>query len=438
MTIQQNKISLPTIIAQLSSFLEDRLDETAPEALALPQIEDEHLLEALLKRAHCQVAEKLAFYLALLPHLSPGLYDEIIAQNLKKAGDFPQLGGTKGKDFRGFMPTGQTILYLLAGDDQQAQIQYRKLFTADHFFAERQILVLAAPEEGAPRMSGKVILNPDLVEQILTGQPPKPHFSMSFPAQLLKTKMEWNDLVLHQRTLSQIKALEAWVKHGDFLLQDWGMSKRVKPGYRALFHGPPGTGKTLTASLLGKQTGRDVYRVDLSMVVSKYIGETEKNLSRLFAKAENKDWILFFDEADALFGKRTGVKDAHDRFANQEVSYLLQRVESYNGLAILASNFKSNIDEAFLRRFQAVIHFSFPSVGERQKLWASSWPEQVTFDKDVSFDQLARSYEVTGSNIVNIAQKICLDLLAKQSHTINKKMLIEGIQWEMAKSGKIV
>ena len=131
------------------------------------------------------------------------------------------------------------------------------------------------------------------------------------------------------------------------------MRKRVKPGYRALFHGPPGTGKTLTATLLGKHTGRPVFRIDLSRVVSKYIGETEKNLSRLFDKAEHKDWILFFDEADALFGKRTEIRDAHDKYANQEVAYLLQRIESYAGLVILATNQRGNIDEAFLRRFQA-------------------------------------------------------------------------------------
>src|ERR1044071_9620636 len=126
------------------------------------------------------------------------------------------------------------------------------------------------------------------------------------------------------------------------------MDKILKRGYKALFYGPSGTGKTLTATLLGKQFDRDVYRVDLSQVVSKYIGETEKNLEKIFTRAENRNWILFFDEADALFGKRSNVQSAHDKYANQEVSYLLQRVEDYNGLLILASNFKNNIDEAFL------------------------------------------------------------------------------------------
>jgi len=135
--------------------------------------------------------------------------------------------------------------------------------------------------------------------------------------------MEWPDLVLHPNTLRQIREIENAIKHNDTLLHEWGMDKRIKPGCRVLFYGPPGTGKTLTATLLGKHTGKDVFRIDLSRVVSKFIGETEKNLSRLFDKAEHKDWILFFDEADALFGKRTDIRDAHDKYANQEVAYLL-------------------------------------------------------------------------------------------------------------------
>src|SRR6185436_18277436 len=134
------------------------------------------------------------------------------------------------------------------------------------------------------------------------------------------------DLVLHPNTFKHIREIENWLLYNDTLWQ-WGIGKKLKPGYRALFHGPPGTGKTLTATLLGKYTGRPVFRIDLSRVVSKYIGETEKNLASLFDKAEHKDWILFFDEADALFGKRTEIRDAHDKYANQEVSYLLQRIE---------------------------------------------------------------------------------------------------------------
>jgi len=175
------------------------------------------------------------------------------------------------------------------------------------------------------------------------------------------------------------------------------MKSRIKPGFRVLFSGPPGTGKTLTASLLGKYTKCDVFRIDLSLVVSKYIGETEKNLSKLFDRAENEDWILFFDEADALFGKRTGVRDAHDKYANQEVSYLLQRIESHSGLVILATNMKNNIDSAFTRRFNSIIEFEILSTPERLILWGNNIPKNIKLDKDVNLEELSRKFEVNGA-----------------------------------------
>ena len=242
----------------------------------------------------------------------------------------------------------------------------------------------------------------------------KPRFSAEFPAEYIETQMDWDDLVLHPGTLRQIREIENWIKHNDTLLHDWGMKKRIKPGYRALFYGPPGTGKTLTATLLGKHTGKDVFRIDLSRVVSKYIGETEKNLSRLFDKAENKNWILFFDEADALFGKRTDIRDAHDKYANQEVAYLLQRIESYNGLVILASNQRANIDDAFVRRLQNIIQFPMPRPEERYEIWRKTFPPQIAIADDIDWRHIAARHELTGAGILNVTHFCAVDVLAKQ------------------------
>jgi SpoVK/Ycf46/Vps4 family AAA+-type ATPase len=203
-----------------------------------------------------------------------------------------------------------------------------------------------------------------------------------------------------------------------------------------LFYGPPGTGKTLTATLLGKYTGRDVFRVDLALVVSKYIGETEKNLAGLFDKAEHKDWILFFDEADAIFGKRTGVRDAHDKYANQEVSYLLQRIEMHSGLTILASNFKNNIDDAFLRRFNSIVYFPPPSVEERHALLDRAFPAALTLASDVDLRAIATHFEVTGSHIMNAVQHICLSALARGTHSVTHDDVVRGIRKELEKEGK--
>ena len=220
-------------------------------------------------------------------------------------------------------------------------------------------------------------------------------------------------------------------------MNNWGMKGKISNGYRALFFGPSGTGKTLSASLLGKLTGRDVYVVDLSMVVSKYIGETEKNLSKVFDTAEDKDWILFFDGADALFGKRTSVKDAHDRYANQEIAFLLQRVETYNGLVILSTNLKSNIDDAFARRFQSVIRFQMPNAAQRLTLWKSSFPEKARLAEDVDIEAISNKYDISGGSIMNVVQYASLMALGRGSDIITSEDIIEGIRTEYRKEGKI-
>ncbi|HEX7847116.1 MAG TPA: ATP-binding protein, partial [Chitinophagaceae bacterium] len=176
-----------------------------------------------------------------------------------------------------------------------------------------------------------------------------------------------------------------------------------------------------------------VYRVDLSMVISKYIGETEKNISRIFDMAQHKNWILFFDEADALFGKRSVTQTAQDRFANQEVSYLLMRMEEYNGLAILATNFKQNIDKAFLRRFNSVVHFLAPDEEQRLKLWKQSFSSETTKDRTVKLDVIAKNFSLTGANIMNVVRYASIMALKHGNNIITHSYIVEGIRRELAK-----
>ena len=245
---------------------------------------------------------------------------------------------------------------------------------------------------------------------------------------MIQTELVWDDLVLAEDVALQIKEIEQWLLYSDVLMKDWGMKSKLKKGYRVLFHGPPGTGKTLTANLLGNYTNRDVYKIDLSMVVSKYIGETEKNLENLFVRAEAKNWILFFDEADALFGKRTSVRDAHDKYANQEASYLLQRMEDFDGLIILASNMKNNIDDAFIRRFNAIIRFGLPSEEDRALIWKKSFPQHTSFCDDMDIPALVKKYELSGGNIINIVQYSCLKALGKNRSEISIDDVLNGIK----------
>jgi SpoVK/Ycf46/Vps4 family AAA+-type ATPase len=212
----------------------------------------------------------------------------------------------------------------------------------------------------------------------------------------------------------------------------------MSKGHRVLFAGPSGTGKTMTATLLGKSVNRDVYRVDLSLVISNFIGETEKNLDRLFKQAESQNWILFFDEADALFGKRTEVKDAHDRYANQEVSYLLQRIEDFDGLIIFSTDLSTNLDAAFVRRFQSIITFHMPDTEERLQLWKQRITNDFTYHENLDLEKLAYDYELTPEDITNILQNSMLKSLDRGEKVIQLNDLHNGIKKEFAKTSKSI
>lgn len=394
-------------------------------------------LSKFVRKNRLGVEEHYTLLIALAPHVRPDFFDRVIQDNLPQSGDFPIIGGVRGKQFRGFLPTAETVLFLLAGEDWCAcQEMFHRLFGPDHIFAKRKIAWLEKPPEGEPMVSGKLMLSQSLITLFATGKEYLPHFSAHFPAQHLTTGMQWSDVVLNQQVRSQIDELRSWFHYNRKLMKQFGMERKLAAGYRALFFGPPGTGKTLCATLLGKEFNKPVFRVDLSNLVSKYIGETEKNLARLFDEAEYKNWILFFDEADAIFGKRTQVKDAHDRYANQEVSYLMQRIESFNGLIILATNLKVNIDEAFLRRFQSVILFPYPNPDEQLMLWEKAFPPKLRPAKGVDLYPLAQRYKLSGANIMNIVQYCCLTTMAKQKNEINQDLLVHAIHRELLKEGK--
>ncbi|SDD67891.1 AAA+-type ATPase, SpoVK/Ycf46/Vps4 family [Mucilaginibacter pineti] len=434
---------LKTYLQYVAGCMEARLQQAFGQSNTylpplLPRvIKPEGAIEQLIDKHGLSNTEVVVFMLALAPHLQIELFDSIIQPYMVNSGDFQQIGGVRSKNGRSFLPTGQTAAFILAGDDLEKRLQVAELFHHQHVFARQNILYLEEVPDGEPALCGRIVLQPEYIELLVTGTQTIPKLSMNFPAQYLETTYIWEDLILNTSTRQQIVELENWVNYQKVLMTDWGMDRKLKPGYRALFHGPPGTGKTLTASLLGKYTNKQVFRIDLSMIVSKFIGETEKNLSQLFLKAENKNWILFFDEADALFGKRTNVKDAHDKYANQEASYLLQRIEQHEGLVILATNFKNNIDEAFMRRFQSVIHFPLPNAEERHVIWKKSFPQKANLNGHINLEQIARKYELSGSGILNVVQFACLQMLAKKAAHVTQEVILEGIEREYTKENRV-
>lgn len=379
------------------------------------------------------VEDRLYLALMLAPSLRPEIMDCFNVKNSTTGSRFVEFGCVD-MDSRGVFPSLNTVLFLLAGGNLEARIPYIRHFTQHPVFSGS----LFRRSTAGGIANGFVEPTVEFFDRFVLGRPFRPEFSSDFPAKLITTSRSWEDLVLDPKVMRQVEEIKLWLRYGDIVLDELALRGKVKDGYRALFYGPSGTGKTFTASLLGKVTGRDVYKVDLSLVVSKYIGETEKNLSNIFAQAEDRGWILFFDEADALFGKRSEIKDAHDRYANQEVSYLLQRVEDYRGLVILATNQKTNMDEAFTRRFQNVIRFPMPDAKTRMKLWKGSFSDRSILDKDIDLAEISAKYEMSGGAILNVVHFCSLMSVANGSRVITLETLKEGIVREFRKEGRFV
>jgi AAA+ superfamily predicted ATPase len=253
----------------------------------------------------------------------------------------------------------------------------------------------------------------------------------------LEPSASWDDLVVPDDVLVQLHELEAWVTHRRRVLDDWGFGRRLSRGRgaTALFAGAAGTGKTLAAEVVAGELGLDLYRIDLSGVVSKYIGETEKNLDRIFSAAEGANAVLFFDEADALFGKRSEVNDSHDRYANIEISYLLQKMEAYEGVAILATNLRGNLDQAFVRRLAFIVTFPFPEEDERRRIWEIVWPAETPLADDLDLDGLAAAHRLSGGQIKNAALAAAY-LAASNGGVVAREHVEAALRREYEKLGR--
>jgi SpoVK/Ycf46/Vps4 family AAA+-type ATPase len=249
----------------------------------------------------------------------------------------------------------------------------------------------------------------------------------------------WDDIILPRDRLQQLREICNYVKYRAVVYDEWGFDRKLSlgKGLNILFAGPSGTGKTMAAEIMAGELGLDLYKIDLAAVVSKYIGETEKNLARIFAEAETSNAILFFDEADALFGKRSEVRDSHDRYANIEIGYLLQRMEEYEGAVILATNLRKNMDDAFVRRMHFSVEFPFPSEQDRRRIWERVWPANSPRSRDLDLNFMARRFEMAGGNIRNIALAAAF-LAAAGDGAITMAHLIHATRREYQKMGKVV
>lgn len=422
------------IVVRMKSYFNQNEDENTKSDIIPPFVKTDSPYENFLMENCMGFEDRVYLILSFIPLLKPQLLDCFNVKNSDTGTRFVEFGCEESEN--GLIPTLETVLFILAGGNIEERIKLIKYFLSHPVFSN--ITFFNNQEGNKSPLQKKLIPSEELVDMLILEKPFSPSFSESFPARKIVTERNWSELVLDDATMDSINEIKMWAQHGEKVRNEWHLKDKIKPGYRALFYGPSGSGKTFTATLLGKETGRDVYCVDLSMVVSKYIGETEKNLSKIFELAEGRNWILFFDEADALFGKRTGTKDAHDKYANQEVAYLLQRIEGYEGLVILSTNLKSNIDDAFSRRFQSMVKFSTPNAEQREHLWKETFSNDTIFEPSVDIKSIAKNYELGGGSILNVVQYSSIKAMSRNENIIRDNDIKEGIRKELLKEGKLM
>ncbi len=414
--------------------------------LAQPDVSPDYLFETnpppplTPEHPYCVVAaegdlanplHRLALGLALWPHTDASPFGAVQAdeQALRKMG--LRRAGENGR----WLPTCETFFIIAAGNEVRNRIAAMRCLLPESPLMRCGLLQTGDAQPGDTEWSGLLQVTADSADRILFGENRIPAFSSHFPAKRYSTSLGWVDMIFSTGTTLMLDEVKLWLTHYKKVLADDAFGKRLGTGYKVLFFGPPGNGKSVTAALLGQFAGKEVLRIDLSMVVSKYIGETEKNLKSIFDRAERTGAILFFDEADSLFGKRTGVKDAHDRYANQEVNYLLQRLEAFTGIVFLATNFKNNLDEAFTRRFQTIVCFPMPEKNERLRMWQAIFKDMLDPAQFLRLDELAAKYPVSYAQVANVGAWCMLMLTASGKTHADFALIRTGLGRELAKEG---
>ncbi len=388
-------------------------------SLNLPTLQD-GIYAGLIEKYKLDDVGRVILALAFATEFDQSIFIPILKLRQLNAKQNMHFGGCVDDARNMFFPSFQTVLFLLAGNNSAQKIKFASQLCQGHVLLDEQIIYSIG--DAPLGMQNTIELDGAYYKYILTGEKPRLDHGRHFPAKLHITSATMDDIVLGKRARDKILPLAYYMLASKKLFYENGGHK-FRKGFIALLYGPPGTGKTYLAGILANTYKKDIYRVDLSQVVSKYIGETEKNLELLFNRLEGKDCILFFDEADALFGKRGEVKDAHDRFANQEVSYLLQRIENFDGLVLLATNHQGNMDEAFMRRINIMVDINRPQKEERMALWKFYLPQGYSFSSPDLLRYLSEKYGYTGANIRNIMEMLSLEMHEKNTKTISLELI---------------
>jgi hypothetical protein len=440
LAVRRLAIALKRPLLKLKLSAEDSIEDNLEKIY--PLVRDARLLNALLYLQGCDSLIDRDGCLLLQAYKAFSLFGDCIVCSTKRSFKFAE--DMQGNDYPlmrvpfSLLTAGERAdlwSALLEGAADAVARKELDVLAGQFTLTSGQVVAAASAALSQALQDGRQLQTPDLFE---AARIYSDHHLVEL-AQKITPRYHWEDLVLPETPISMLQELVSMVKSRTRVLEEWGLGRKLtaSAGVSALFTGQSGTGKTLAAQIIANELGIDLYRIDLSTVVSKYIGETEKNLECIFNEAQTSNAILFFDEADSIFGKRSEVKDAHDRYANIEVGYLLQRMEAYDGIAILATNLRANLDEAFTRRLQFIIAFPFPDEEYRRKIWEVLIPPSLPRKDDINLDLMAKRFKLAGGNIRNIIVSAAY-LAASNGNCMTMQHLMHGARREFQKMGRLI
>lgn len=420
----------------LSLRIKNVLEDKASIFLPLPPLDPQAAYGTLVTEHGLTDTDRVLLNLAFAATFSP----ETLAPLAHVASDKEKSIYTGGFFREGdplFFPTVRTALFLLAGQDAETRSYYASYFHGRQRVFTSSVVIASPREDSSVFLNYELIFNDQFLATILQGEPARLDGDHGFPARRSKRTHSLAEVVLAEKTKLEIEKLRRFTRH---MKKVWEINthNRYRNNFICIFSGEPGTGKSHTAEAVGNEFKLPVYKVNFAQMVSKYIGETEKNLEKVFDRFDRQPCILFFDEAESIFSKRTEVKDSHDQHANNMQSYLLQKIEEFTGIVILATNVQNlsqYFDKAFQRRIRLIATFDFPDYTERQKLWAQSLEEPYRFEEGLT-ERLAKHYQLTGGSVYNIVSDAVLEAMDRDTSIITFEIIEPAMKDEFKKTGR--
>lgn len=398
---------------------------------------DESEYAALLFRLKATHEERLIILLALTPQLRPHLLDVFFTQNSSHPRSLSDFGGFHHTQHGGFTPTVETAIFLIAGTDLARRFEVMACFRDEHFFFRTHILPLEVAMKGEAQPRTPISVTDEFWQMITAGVASQ-SLNTQTPSRRITTQQEWKDLIGDEKMMESLLDIRLWIEHGNTLLQGWGLGKLIRPGYPCFFYGPQGTGKKFAAALLGKTTGRDVCWVDLSQMLSLPPLESEKKIAGVFSQAASLEWIIFLDGADAWLDTSLSGPGSSTGIYSREFRQLMQQIEDFPGVVILASNLQNFYDETFTRRFQSIVQFYTPDADQRLALWKSFFSGKLKISPEVNLEQIAGEYILKPASMINVIRYCALAAIRRNDEYATTADILSGIHRELMKEARPV